>query len=104
LIVYLTDTLTVPKVKDLVMVPSKKYEEMFSVLHSRNGEKQSKMRETHEMSDFKVSLESEKINMKNELKNFLKEKMQSSSTSMFPVATEANVSSIDSLPSFSSYL
>jgi len=68
LITYFTATLTVPKIKDLVNKPSKKYEEMFSVIYK---EKEPDLVLPPSFSDSE-----EKINMKLELKNFIKEKMQ----------------------------
>jgi hypothetical protein len=79
LITYFKTTLTVPKIKDLVNKPSKKYEEMFSVMYS-NKEKEVNTKGT--------------TDMKSELKNFLKEKLQkepepqeSTPISSFPLAS-----------------
>ena len=76
LITYFKTTLTVPKLKDLVNKPSKKYEEMFSVMYSNNKVTYKEVKNT---------------DMKSELKNFLKEKLQqpdreySTPISSFPV-------------------
>ncbi len=62
---FFKSTMTVPKVKDLVKAPSKKYEEMFSLIHQNQKQSQDKS----------LSLQ------KDELKNFLKSQMSNSSTS-----------------------
>ncbi len=78
LIIFFTSALTVPKIKDLVNVPNKKYENMFSVIN--------KSKDYTEISDinFDTSYELDiekllppknEINMKNELKNFIKKQL-----------------------------
>ena len=64
--------MTVPKIKDLVKAPSKKYEEMFSLIHQN----QSHDREDKSLSDKSLS---DKSLQKDELKNFLKSQMNNSS-------------------------
>jgi len=81
LFTYFTTTLTVPKVKDLVNKTSQKYEEMFSVLYDvKENEKgtigeQEKMVSATSIDILPFETPSKDI-MKNELKHFLKEKMQ----------------------------
>ena len=65
---FFKSTMTVPKIKDLVKAPSKKYEEMFSLINQNHN------------SDKSLSL-SDKSLQKDELKNFLKSQMSNSSTS-----------------------
>lgn len=55
---FFKSTMTVPKVKDLVKAPSKKYEEMFSLIHQNSSK-----------TNDSLSLQ------KDELKNFLKKQM-----------------------------
>lgn len=38
---FFKSTMTVPKIKDLVKAPSKKYEEMFSLIHQNQGQDKS---------------------------------------------------------------
>ena len=57
---FFKSTMTVPRVKDLVKAPSKKYEEMFSLINKPNSF----------------------ASQKDELKNFLKKQMTTSSTSI----------------------
>jgi type II secretory pathway component PulC len=69
LITYFKTTLTIPKVKDLVNKPSKKYEEMFSVMYKNN--------DTTPIEKLVIEdIIPKPMNMKNELKHFLKEKFK----------------------------
>jgi hypothetical protein len=68
LILFFKATLTVPKIKDLVNAPTKKYEDMYNIISKATD-------------DFVI--ESDLLpnqNMKNELKNFLKKQMNDSSS------------------------
>lgn len=65
---FFKSTMTVPKIKDLVKAPSKKYEEMFSLINQNQKSDDS-------LSDKSLSKQ------KDELKNFLKSQMSNSSTS-----------------------
>jgi hypothetical protein len=55
--------MTVPKIKDLVKAPSKKYEEMFSLINQNQSQDNSLSKQ------------------KDELKNFLKSQMNNSNSS-----------------------
>ena len=81
---FFKETLTVPKIKDLVNVPNKKYENMYNII--------SKNKETIEPqnytdidllpkldSDFIPNPDIDSDSMKNELKNFLKKQLKESS-------------------------
>lgn len=92
---FFKETLTVPKIKDLVNVPNKKYENMFNII--------SKTRETNERHNYtdidllpiqpnieppivenneqKWNTQPDTDSMKNELKSFLKKQLKESSTS-----------------------
>jgi hypothetical protein len=102
LINFFKSTLTVPKIKDLVNNPSKKYENMYSIINSNNSSNNSQNSNNQNNSynnistnnsndlDFKIEytdadllpkpdaqklepkLEINTDSMKNELKNFLK--------------------------------
>jgi hypothetical protein len=116
LINFFKSTLTVPKLKDLVNNPSKKYENMYSIINSNNSQN-SNQNNTYNNSissndlDFKIEYtdadllprlepnfepKSEvKINtdsMKNELKNFLKKQAN-------PDNFSTNISALDAYSS-----
>jgi len=93
LILFLKENLTVPKIKDLVNAPSQKYKDMYKII-SQDKENQDKIQENNsiiinknnsssineEYSYTKEDLlpKPDVENMKNELKSFLKEQLQSS--------------------------
>ena len=64
--------MTVPKIKDLVKAPSKKYEEMFSLIHQNQSKDKSLSLSDKSLSD--------KSLQKDELKNFLKSQINNSSS------------------------
>ena len=87
LIEFFKNTLTVPKVKDLVNIPTQKYEHIFNMLNKKNYDNNSTT------SNININNDIEKINsninlstninslpvvgddMKSELKKFLKQQM-----------------------------
>jgi len=80
LIQILKDTLTYPKVKDLVNVPTKKYEDIYNVLN-QSRDRSSDTTPIHNLDiytdkllpDIEINQPSnDDNNMKNELKNFIK--------------------------------
>jgi hypothetical protein len=80
LIQILKDTLTYPKVKDLVNVPTKKYEDIYNVLN-QSRDRSSDTTPIHNLDiytdkllpDIEINQQSnDDNNMKNELKNFIK--------------------------------
>ena len=85
LIQILKDTLTYPKVKDLVNVPTKKYEDIYNVLNQGLGQTRDRSSDTtpiHNLDiytdkllpDIEITkpIRDDDNNMKNELKNFIK--------------------------------
>lgn len=76
LIQFFTNTLTVPKIKDLVYSPSKKYETIYGIL-SKNREKNDSTTPIDWLpSSFeKQEIQKPKESMKDELKNFLKSQL-----------------------------
>jgi hypothetical protein len=71
LINFFKDTLTVPRIKDLVNVPAKKYENMFNVISNNNTSEEI-------LNEYTIRdlLPSTDINeMKNELKSFFKKQL-----------------------------
>ena len=75
LISYFTKTLTVPKIKDLVSDPITKYENMLNII--ANGQQTTIHNST-------PNPENEIVNMKNELKNFLKSQINTPSPNYAP--------------------
>ena len=97
LITFFKNTLTTPKIKDLVNIHTEKYDAIYDVIHHANkestiGEKErEKEKEVIELSSLLPS--ENPYSMKDELKSFLKKQMQSS-----PDVNELNSStSIDFL-------
>ena len=95
---FFKETLTVPKIKDLVNVPNKKYENMYNII-SKNNENTNSYNYTdidllptqpEEKVEPKWDKLSDADSMKNELKSFLKKQLKE------PVAD-------NSLPNSSSY-
>ncbi len=91
LIQILKDTLTYPKVKDLVNIPTKKYEDIYNVLNqgaSQSRDQSSDTTPIHNLDiytdkllpDFEASKPAaDDNNMKNELKNFIKKQQHAPS-------------------------
>jgi hypothetical protein len=91
LINFFKDNLTVPKTKDLVNAPNKKYENMYNVISSS-----SSFSPASNYNDYDL-LPEPKESMKDELKSFLKKQLQVASSS-----TEISTLSADT-PSFADY-
>jgi hypothetical protein len=75
LIHFFKDTLTVPKIKDLVNAPTKKYENMFVAMNNqeKNNRNVDFNNESYKNSLIPPSVSNiDVISMKNELKNYLK--------------------------------
>jgi hypothetical protein len=114
LINFFKSTLTVPKLKDLVNNPSKKYENMYNIINSNNSSQNSNNSQNNNNSndlDFKIEytdadllprfekepkvvpkLEINTDSMKNELKNFLKKQAN-------PDNFSTNISALDAYSS-----
>ena len=103
---FFKETLTVPKIKDLVNVPNKKYENMYNIISKNNGSNEpanytdidllpSQSHSKIEENDYtKWDKSSDADLMKSELKSFLKKQLKDSST---------DISTLDSTPNSSSY-
>jgi hypothetical protein len=78
---YLKNTLTVPKIKDLVNAPTKKYDNMYKIIDkSDNAPAYSFSLDSTPIDLLGENLlpqEDDKPSMKDELKNFLKKQMKS---------------------------
>ena len=84
LIQILKDTLTYPKVKDLVNVPTKKYEDIYNILNQGLGQSRDRFSDTTPIHNLDIYTDKllpdpevnrptqDDNNMKNELKNFIK--------------------------------
>jgi len=99
---FFKDTLTIPKVKDLIHHPSKQYEKLFESIQKGDYEPSS--------SSLHTATENNKEDMKNELKNYLNELNNkhngNSSSGEFnnnQHNTTTTYTSLDSLPSYSSF-
>lgn len=78
LINFFKSTLTVPKIKDLVNTPTKKYENMYNIINNA-PEHNLKSKNDYTLIDLlPISKQSEEdTTMKSELKNFLKSQLRS---------------------------
>jgi len=76
LIGFFKSTLTVPKIKDLVTTPNQKYENMFNVMSS----KLNTFDQEDDPTNFGIESTTTTTNMKDELKNFLKQQMNTPSS------------------------
>jgi hypothetical protein len=108
LINFFKSTLTVPKIKDLVNNPTKKYENMYNIIKSQQGISNN-YNYTNDTND------TNEENMKTELKNFLKKQLTSPNNDITDInkitssnqLDGTNISSLDSMDSnsisFSNY-
>lgn len=77
----LSETLTVPKVKDLVQITNKNYENIYNILSSNNSENFNKLPnsnlelDTTPINLLPSSIENEE-SIKSQLKNYLKEQLK----------------------------
>lgn len=101
---FFKETLTVPKIKDLVNVPNKKYENMYNII-SKNNENLNQNTYTDidllPKFDEEIIPKSDSDSMKNELKNFLKKQLKD--TSNATTDPFSNISTLSSMPNSSSY-
>jgi len=102
LIGFFKSTLTVPKIKDLVTTPNQKYENMFNVMSSS---KSNTFDKEDDPTNFDIVSPTTTTNMKDELKNFLKQQMNKSSSVPTSIST-TDISFLDSMnvaPGISSF-
>lgn len=86
LINFFKSVLTVPKIKDLVNSPTKKYENMYKILKDTSNTEtlnNNNNNNDYTLIDLLPSSEEEEVKptMKNELKNFLKKQLNETSLS-----------------------
>ena len=80
LINFFTSTLTVPKIKDLVNTSTQKYENMYNIIkHNSNTNSNTNTNSNEDYTLIDLLPTKEEPNMKNELKDFLKKQLHSSS-------------------------
>lgn len=94
LIHFFKNTLTVPKIKDLVNAPTEKYENMLNIIKKQSNTYSNS--EDYKIIDLVPSSIEEQPVMKNELKNFLKKQLSTNSS-----GTE--IKALDNLSSVNSY-
>jgi hypothetical protein len=112
LINFFKATLTVPKIKDLVNTPNKKYENIYNILKKNtknyvdpnfldpdySHNRDDKYDKDYTLID--LLPKNEETSMKNELKSFLKKQLHNSSTENSD-KTGTNIVSLDSISSSS---
>jgi len=80
LIEFFKNTLTVPKVKDLVNIPAQKYDHIFNILSKNNYDNNNNNISNNSIEKMNLSTNINSLpvvgdDMKNELKKFLKQQM-----------------------------
>jgi hypothetical protein len=77
---FFKSALTVPKIKDLVNMPNKKYENIFNVINNSSSKDFTTLSELDANTSYELNIEKllpkKEINMKNELKNFIKKQLK----------------------------
>lgn len=102
LINFFKSTLTVPKIKDLVNTPVQKYENIYNIINKSNQKNNMNIYKNNDYTLIDLlpksddSVVKNELNMKNELKNFLKSQLNNSNTNNY------NYNSIES-NSYSNY-
>ena len=90
---FFKETLTVPKIKDLVNVPNKKYENMFNIISKNNDNNVSQnytdidLLPTQPDSQDESKWNDSNDSMKNELKSFLKKQLKDSQSDVNELST-----------------
>jgi hypothetical protein len=80
--------LTIPKIKDLVNAPTQKYENMYNIINTQKTHISPNLEKEYSLSE--LLPKKEEINMKSELKNFLKTQLHPKTNE-----NEMNISSLD---------
>ena len=101
LINFFKSTLTVPKIKDLVNTSNKKYENMYDIIHNNSNTSSTNTSNTspiiNDEYDLVDLIPKKEISMKNELKNFLKKQLNTSSN------TGTDITALDSMSNLNSF-
>jgi hypothetical protein len=91
LVNFFKSTLTVPKIKDLVNTSTQKYENIYNIIKKNSN---SFPREDYTLTD--LLPKKEELTMKNELKNFLKKQLHSSSEDGTSIVALDSISNMNS--------
>lgn len=89
LINFFKSTLTVPKIKDLVNTPIQKYENIYNIINNSNQKNNINIDKNNDYTLIDLlpksddSVVKNELNMKNELKNFLKSQLNNSNTNNY---------------------
>jgi hypothetical protein len=98
LITFFKNTLTTPKIKDLVNIHTEKYDAIYNVIHNANNHSNTKdsyaLKEIIDISSLLPI--KEEPSMKDELKSFLKKQMQTSSTNSNDINSSTSIDFLDS--------
>jgi len=113
---YLKDVMTVPKIKDLVENPSKKYKNIYNIINNNNNSSSTTPSTTlsttpsttkdYTLNDLLIPSEitqNDKFSMKDELKNFLKKQLTDTHDSNKVGTTISTLDTINETSSFSNY-
>ena len=108
LIQFFTNTLTVPKIKDLVNNPSKKYDNIYEILSKDNREKTVALINNINTSDIDLlpiikSTDEKHSNMQNEMKNEMKNELKSFLKSQLNTNVNVNVNDVNDVNENISY-
>ncbi len=103
---YLKDVMTIPKIKDLVENPSKKYKNIYNIINSNNNSSSTK--QDYTLNDLLVPIKDEitqhdKFSMKDELKIFLKKQLNETADSNKIGTSISTLDTINETSSFSNY-
>ena len=98
LINFFKDNLTVPKTKDLVNAPNKKYENMYNVISSssNNNSSEDNNNNNNKHNEYDLLPTETPKSMKDELKSFLKKQLIVASTS-------SDISTLSAHSSYANY-
>ena len=110
---YLKDVMTIPKIKDLVENPSKKYKNIYNIINgnsssSTTSSTTSSTIQDYTLNDLLVPIKDEitqhdKFSMKNELKNFLKKQLNETTDSKKIGTSISTLDTINETSAFSNY-
>lgn len=98
LICYFKDTLTIPKIKDLISSPSLKYENIYNIISNPNAKTSETFALNNATSMFSNNDDETISSMKNELKSFLKSQLDSNTSEKEPLPQH-----LESVSSYSTY-
>ena len=97
--VFFKNTLTAPKIKDLVNIHTEKYDAIYDVINNSNVKQNQYEKEVIDISLLLPS--KEPPSMKDELKSFLKKQMQTSNNINEITSTSTSIDLLDSKTQFS---